>query len=244
MHNDDGRAPTLMVISAHSGDFVWRAGGALALYAERGYNVRIVCLSFGERGESQGLWKQEGMTVERAKAARRDEAEAAASALGADISFLDLGDYPLRIDEDALNRIAGEMRTHSPQLLLTHVAADPYNRDHNAAHEATLLARQVAQAAGHDPNTAPLGAPQVLQFEPHQPEQCGFTPNLLLDITSVFDRKRKAMSCMGAQSHLVDYYVDLSARRAVQAVRNGGAKSITHAEAYQRVFPVVGGELL
>ncbi|MCD9586410.1 MULTISPECIES: PIG-L deacetylase family protein [Streptomyces] len=237
------KRPSIQVISAHSGDFVWRAGGTLALYAERGYDVRIVCLSYGERGESQGLWKQDGMTLEGAKAGRRAEAEAAAEALGASITFLDLGDYPLRIDPEALDRIVAEMRAAQPEVLLTHVASDPYNRDHNAAHEATLLARQVAQAAGHDRSTSPIGAPQVVQFEPHQPEQCGFVPNLLLDITSVFDRKRKAMECMGAQSHLVQYYTDLGLRRGVQAVRNGGAKTIVQAEAYQRVFPIVGSEL-
>ncbi|MCC4313855.1 PIG-L deacetylase family protein [Streptomyces malaysiensis] len=237
------KRPSIQVISAHSGDFVWRAGGTLALYAERGYDVRIVCLSYGERGESQGLWKQDGMTLEGAKAGRRAEAEAAAEALGASITFLDLGDYPLRIAPEALDRIVAEMRAAQPEVLLTHVASDPYNRDHNAAHEATLLARQVAQAAGHDRSTSPIGAPQVVQFEPHQPEQCGFVPNLLLDITSVFDRKRKAMECMGAQSHLVQYYTDLGLRRGVQAVRNGGAKTIVQAEAYQRVFPIVGSEL-
>ncbi|MGA5566477.1 PIG-L deacetylase family protein [Streptomyces platensis] len=239
----DDKHPSVVVISAHSGDFVWRAGGALALYAERGHDVRIVCLSYGERGESQGLWKQEGMTLEQAKERRRAEAEAAAAALGAAVTFLDLGDYPLRIDDAALDRIVAEMRAAQPEVLLTHVAADPYNRDHNAAHEAALLARQVAQAAGHDRTTDPIGAPQVLQFEPHQPEQCGFVPNLLLDITPVFDRKRKAMECMRAQAHLLQYYTDLGLRRGVQAVRNGGAKSIVQAEAYQRVFPLVGDEL-
>ncbi|WP_069817283.1 PIG-L deacetylase family protein [Streptomyces sp. TP-A0874] len=243
MSNTDDKRPTVLTISAHSGDFVWRAGGALALYAERGYDVRIVCLSYGERGESQGLWRQEGMTLEKAKAGRRAEAEAAAEALGASITFFDLGDYPLRIDEAALERIVGEMRDAQPEVLLTHVANDPYNRDHNAAHEATLLARQVAQAAGHDRTTSPIGAPQVMQFEPHQSEQCGFRPNLLLDITSVFDRKQKAMECMSAQSHLLRYYTDLGLRRGVQAVRNGGDKSIVQAEAYQRVFPTVGDEL-
>ena len=45
------------MVSAHAADFVWRAGGAIALYAERGYRVRILCLSYGERGESERLWK-------------------------------------------------------------------------------------------------------------------------------------------------------------------------------------------
>jgi 4-oxalomesaconate hydratase len=235
--------PSVLVISAHSGDFVWRAGGAIALSARRGTAVHVLCLSFGERGESQGLWKQDGMTLERVKEARRTEASAAADVLGASIEFLDLGDYPLRVDEAAQQRIVGVMRERQPGVLLTHVANDPYNRDHNQAHETTLLTRMVAQAHGHDRTTRPLGAAQVLQFEPHQPEVCGFSPGLLLDITPVFDLKTKAMACMTAQDHLVRYYTDLGVRRGVQAVRNGAPRTVTHAEAYQRTFPTVEEEL-
>src|SRR4051812_49477194 len=78
---------TALVVSAHPGDFVWRAGGAIALHAKKGYRVRIVCLAFGERGESQFAWKQPGMTLDKVKAGRRDEAERAAAALGAEIEF-------------------------------------------------------------------------------------------------------------------------------------------------------------
>lgn len=35
-----------LVVSVHSADFVWRAGGAIALHTQQGYNVHIVCLSF------------------------------------------------------------------------------------------------------------------------------------------------------------------------------------------------------
>ena len=64
-------AKTGLVVSAHPGDFVWRAGGAIALHAKKGYRVKIVCLAFGERGESQFAWKQPGMTLEKVKAGRR-----------------------------------------------------------------------------------------------------------------------------------------------------------------------------
>src|SRR6202521_3187566 len=76
---------TGLVITAHPGDFVWRAGGAIALHAKRGYTVKIVCLSFGERGESQFAWKEAGATLDKVKAGRRGEAERAASVLGAEI---------------------------------------------------------------------------------------------------------------------------------------------------------------
>jgi len=38
-------AKTALVISAHSADFVWRCGGAIALHQEKGYEARIfLCL--------------------------------------------------------------------------------------------------------------------------------------------------------------------------------------------------------
>lgn len=237
-------AGSVLVVSAHAADFVWRAGGALALYAHRGAAVHVVCLSFGERGESQGLWKREGMTLQGVKDARREESTAAAEALGTSIEFLDLGDYPLRVDAAAEDRLVGILREHAPDVLLTHVARDPYNTDHDLAHATTLRTRMVAQAHGHDPGTAPLGAAQVFQYEPHQPEVCGFAPDLLLDVTPVWDRKLEAMRCMaGGQGHLVDYYTDLGTRRGVQARRNGAPAGVERAEAFRRTFPSVGSEL-
>ena len=50
MSADAGAGPVL-VVSAHAGDFVWRAGGAMALASSRGAQVMVLCLSFGERGE-------------------------------------------------------------------------------------------------------------------------------------------------------------------------------------------------
>ena len=231
-----GEGPVL-VVSAHAADFVWRAGGYLAKAVEQGQGAHVVCLSFGERGESTRLWKQ-GNTLEQVKAVRRKEAEHAAEILGAGISFLDAGDYPLRPSDELIDALVQLMRGLQPSLLLTHSAVDPYNFDHPAAAEMTLRARVLAQAHGYPSEHPVLGAPPVFRFEPHQPEVCGFHPDVLVDISAVFPRKRQAMEAMQAQEHLWRYYSELAERRGVQAVRNGGA-GITHAEAYQRVFPQV-----
>lgn len=245
MANSATGGRSVLVVSAHAADFVWRSGGAIARTVREGGSAHVMCLSFGEKGESQGLWKIPGMTLDRVKATRRTEAQTAAAALGADISFLDAGDYPLRESDEMSEAVVRTMRALRPDVIVTHATTDPYNLDHALTHEIVLRCRMIAQAHGHDLATTPIGAPQVLQFEPHQPEQCGFVPNLLLDITEVFDAKLQAMQAMGgAQGHLVDYYTDLAKRRGVQARRNGGAGSIAYAEAYQRVFPVVGGELV
>jgi len=239
----DQAKKTALVISAHAADFVWRAGGAIALYAERGYRVRILCLSYGERGESERLWKMPGMTVERVKQSRQAESEQAAVQLGAEIRFFDSGDYPLQVTDGLIREMVAEYRALQPEFVLTHSYSDPYNRDHDEASAVTLRTRIYAQAAGYPLEGKKLGAPPVFLFEPHQPEQCGFKPEILLDITPVFDRKRKAMESMEAQEHLWEYYTDLAKRRGVQAVRNSGKSGIKYAEAYQRVYPQVTGEL-
>jgi 4-oxalomesaconate hydratase len=230
---------TALVVSAHSGDFVWRAGGAIALYAGRGWNVKIVCLSFGERGESAKLWKGGGMTLERVKALRREEALEAAAVLGGEAEFLDCGDYPMNFTAAHLDQLAGIYRSLRPEFVLTHSLEDPYNFDHPLAAHVAQEARIVAQAHGYKPGGAVLGAPPVFLFEPHQTEQCNWKPQVLLDITPVWDKKRKAFEVLAAQEYLWEYYTRVALNRGVQAARNSEKKHIKYAEAYQRVFPQV-----
>jgi 4-oxalomesaconate hydratase len=234
---------SLVAISAHAADFVWRCGGYLAKTAAAGATVDVICLSFGERGESQGAWRQDGMTLEKVKEIRRREAATAGEILGARMTFLDRGDYPLPDDRETLFLLVEKFRELQPATILTHSAVDPYNYDHPLAADLTMRARMVAQARGHESPYPTLGAPPVFRFEPHQPEMCGFMPDVLVDITEVFDRKLEAMRAMGSQEHLVRYYTDLGERRGVQAVRNGGPAGIKQAEAYQRVFPQIAQDL-
>jgi len=232
---------TGLVVSAHSADFVWRAGGAVALYTARGWQVRVVCLSYGERGESAKMWRQEGMTLEKVKQARAEEARRAADILGAEIVFYDIGDYPMRIPDDIIERLAGEFRELRPQWVLTHSLEDPYNFDHPLTAHATQEARIVAQAHGHNYPEKPIGVPGIYLFEPHQTEQCNWKPHHILDITEVWERKYKAFECMAAQEHLWEYYTRVALQRGVQGKRNSG-RDMTYGEAYMRILPTVGGD--
>lgn len=65
-----GNGGTVLVVSAHAGDFVWRAGGAIAAATARGDRAVVVCLSYGERGESASQWLA-GKTLDEIKALRR-----------------------------------------------------------------------------------------------------------------------------------------------------------------------------
>jgi 4-oxalomesaconate hydratase len=239
---------TALVISAHAADFVWRCGGAIALHAAKGYRVTVVCLSFGERGESAKLWKQPGMTLDKVKAARRAEAEQAAEKLGVhDLISFDLGDYPLEIDRTAKDQLTAVMRAVQPGFMLSHSQYDPYNTDHMLTTQVVLECRSTAQAWGHNPGETVLGAPQLYLFEPHQTEQMGWKPDTFLDITPVWSKKRAAIECMAGQEHLWDFYTRVAQNRANHFTRNSGGQSggrdCKYAEGFQSIFPRTVDEL-
>ena len=230
----------VQVIGAHSADFVWRAGGAVAVTTADGGVARVLALSYGERGESGELWKEEGMTVERVKEVRAGEAERAAAHLGATFEGLDLGDYPLVVDREGLNAIAAKIREFAPDVLLTHTDRDPFNPDHAEAFFAVEKARALAAGAGTaSAFGGPFQPPELLLFEPHQPELCNFVPTTFVDISPAIEQKRAAMAEMKAQSYLVTYYDQRAEQRGNHARRSSGNSSVRYAEAFQRVTPQV-----
>jgi 4-oxalomesaconate hydratase len=232
----------LMVIGAHSGDFVWRAGGAIAVATAAGGTARVLALSYGERGESGELWKEPGQTEERVKEIRHAEAERAAVALGAEFECLDLGDYPLDVDKAALGVVADRIRDFAPDVLVTHTDRDPFNPDHAAAFFAVERARALAAGAGVASAFETIQPPELLLFEPHQPELCNFVPTTFVDITPVIEQKQAAMAEMKAQAYLQTYYGQRGEQRGNHARRISGNGAVRYAEAFQRVTPqVVGG---
>ncbi len=237
----------IQVIGAHSADFVWRSGGAIAKAVQLGGTAEVVCLSYGERGESGELWKDSDpahpQTIENVKRVRHAEAQAAAGELGASFRALDLGDYPLQIGRDELNLIAEVIREFAPDVLVTHTDIDPFNPDHPVAHQAVDRARSLAAGAGVQSAFATVKPPQLFLFEPHQPELCNFTPDTFVDITSVYEKKRAAMAHMQAQAYLQSYYAERAGHRGNHARRASGNQEVRYAEAFQRVIPQVVEQL-
>jgi 4-oxalomesaconate hydratase len=230
---------TILVVSAHSADFVWRSAGAIATVVENGGAAHVVSLSYGERGESGELWNEPGQTEAKVKAVRHQEAETAAAALGASFRSFDRGDYPLVMDSGAVEELTDLILELEPQLIVTHASRDPFNPDHGVAHEATVQASQLASGAGVASAFKTIAPPELLLFEPHQPELCGFVPTTFLDITPVWGKKVAAMEAMGAQAYLRQYYSERAEHRANHARRICGRSEIRYVEAFQRQIPVV-----
>jgi 4-oxalomesaconate hydratase len=227
----------LLVVGAHSADFVWRAGGAIAACTAAGGTAEVIALSYGERGESGELWKEPDQTVENVKRIRQGEAERAAEHLGAAFRCLDFGDYPLEIDHDRVLQVVEVIRDFAPDVLVTHTDTDPFNPDHGLASVAVQRARSLAAGAGVPSAFPAIRPPALYLFEPHQPELCNFTPTTFVDITSVIEAKHTAMAEMKAQEYLQTYYAQRAEHRGNHARRASGDNAIRQAEAFMRVIP-------
>jgi len=233
----------LLVVGAHSADFLWRSAGTIGVTVENGGSATVLALSYGERGESGNLWRDNpNQTVENVKRIRHEMAEEAAAHVGAEFRCLDLGDYPLVITDEAINELIRIILEEKPDVILTHTAVDPFNPDHPLAFQAVQRARLLASGAGVASAFKRITPPDWYSFEPHQPELSEFYPNTFVDITAVMDKKIKAMNVMSAQGYLIDYYTELAARRGNHARRISGKNEVKFAEAHQRQTPwVVSG---
>ena len=179
----------LLIIGAHSGDFVWRAAGTIARALEEGAETLVVALSYGERGESGELWKEDPKrSVESVKIIRHEQAQKAADILGTPIRFFDWGDYPMLLTDERVEQLTNLIGDFEPTVILTHSEKDPFNPDHPLAFQAVHRARLLSSGAGVPSAFKNIDPPAWYSFEPHQPELCGFVPDTFIDITSVMEK--------------------------------------------------------
>ncbi len=236
---------SMLVVSAHAADYVWRSGGTIAKYIAEGADVHVVVLSFGVRGESNDLWKQPGQTEAGVKTIRRGETEAAAAILGIkNIEFWDLGDYPIGLTSEHEDRLVRKIREVRPDIILTHDKFDVLNPDHNKVSEFAFRCSIMSNSNGVImEGTKPTKQMRLYGFEPHQTELSQYVPGSFVDITSVYEKKVEAMKCFKAQKHLIEYYTQRAFLRGNHAHRISGNPEYKYAESFANFFPVVGPEL-
>ena len=236
----------MLVISAHPADFVWRAGGTIASYIEKGHDVKIIVLSYGIRGECNDLWKAPNQTIESVRATRDSESRAAAAILGVtDIEYWDYEDYPFVYDRDSMDRLTLAIRNYRPDIILTHDKNDALNPDHNAVSEMAFQCSVMSNSRGVQlEGTEVTKQMAIYGFEPHQTEISGFVPTMIIDITDVYDKKIEAMNCFKSQSHLIEYYKERAFMRGNHARRLSGVQTYKYAETFHSFFPSVGSEFV
>ena len=235
----------LLVVSAHSADWVWRSSGTIAKYLAGGAQVFVVCLTYGARGESGALWRREGQTAENVKKIRMTESMNAAKVLGVtNFEMWDYDDCMLEVKSDIIKQLNEKIREVQPTLIITHDKKDVTNPDHGFAREIVYRAAIMAKQAGIESDgLKPAKAVPIYGFEASEPERSGYVPAIYIDITDFFDKKLEAMKCIATQTEGPNIHTRLSTHRGWQAARTIGSKDIKYAESFTMSDSLVVAEL-
>ena len=237
----------ILAFSAHVADFCSRSGGTIAKHVRNGDQVRVVCLTNGERSESGGLYAGGAKpSLDYVREVRREEGLRAAEILGAEIRFIGWEDLSFDYSSDRVKRLAHEVRDFRPDAVITHHGPDPQSVDHDTTWQLVMRAVQVAGAIGLESELPPTRRAPVFLFEATIPltELEGFNPDLYIDITDVWLVKEEALKAFSrAQGILFTWYTEVAKRRAFQAQRLCGRSEIEYAEAFECTSPWVGSGL-
>lgn len=192
----------ILVLSAHSDDFVLGAGGTIAAYAAQGKKVHCVVFSYGEKSHP---WLKEHVVQKM----RAKEAMDASSILGCKTTFLDLEEfkflpqYQERPDiQEILQHIIKKCR---PTKIFTHSPEDPHP-DHKAVQQIT----QILYEQMHP-------KPEVYIYSVWNPVSFRTDlPAFYVNISKTFSTKLKALWKFPSQRLHIIYPVFLLFYRAVK----------------------------
>ena len=199
----------ILAIHAHPDDVEILAGGTLALLADAGHTVTIATLTPGDCGSHD-------LSATDIADLRRREAAAAAALIGANYMCLEMRDLEVFNDNAARRRITETLRQARPHIVLASSPVD-YHCDHEAA---SALARDACFAAAtpnYQTGSEPLDAiPHLYFMDPvggRDRAQNLVRPEFIVDVASVFDRKRAMLAEHASQRgwlrkhHGVDEYL-------------------------------------
>jgi LmbE family N-acetylglucosaminyl deacetylase len=201
----------LLCVTAHPDDECFAFGGALALAADRGVEVTVVCFTAGTAGSYRGTAK----TPEELGDLRRAEFAASCDILGVHRhEMLDYHDGKLEFEP--LSKLAQEIVTRirglQPHVVLTFGGdgAPNTHADHTTVSAAATAAFHWAGSPKRFAGLGDLWTPQRLYYQTTNyflPERLRPLPapwTLTLDIRAVSERKLDAFRAHATQRPLLD----------------------------------------
>jgi len=186
----------VLVVAAHPDDEVLGCGGTIARHVDNGDQVQVLIMA---EGATARLHHRDRVEVSEELSTLDRAAKAAGSILGVvGVELLDLPDNRLdSLDRlDLIKLIEWQIERHQPQVVYAHHAAD-VNIDHRRMHEAVVTACR--PIPGHCVR-------RLLSFEVASSTEWqvpfsapAFQPNLFVDISAQWDRKRAALEAYASE---------------------------------------------
>ena len=182
----------LLVLGAHPDDCEFHCGGLAAIYRELGHEVKLVSVTNGESGHHE----QTGPTL---TARRRQEATAAAKAIGATAEVWDFPDGRLQATLELRYQLIREIRTFKPDLLVTHRNND-YHPDHRAVGDAVRDASYMVTVPNIVPDAPALRKDPVVAFMPDKfTKPYPLQADVVVDISQQIDKIVDMLACHRSQ---------------------------------------------
>lgn len=213
---------TILAIGAHAGDIELTAGEVLLAQHDKGDRIVLLHMTLGEGGNPK-------LSPEAYSAQKKREAEAVASAMGAEVIFAPYRDGELPNTEEARRYVADVIRQVKPTLIITHWK-NSMHRDHSntsaIVQDAVLLASLEGVKTAHP---AWRGVRSVWYAENWEDAE-GFQPYVYVNTAGVVPRWREIVSkyefARGTTSGFpyIDYYTALATVRGSEA-RTGQAEA-------------------
>jgi LmbE family N-acetylglucosaminyl deacetylase len=193
---DLGDFETYMLTVAHPDDSEFSSAGTVARLKDADKKVVLIQVTSGDKGSAD----PDADPAELARLREEEELEAARR-LGMDqVIFLRCEDGALMPDLDLREKIVRMIRSHKPDVIITHDPYRPYalHPDHRAVGLATTDA---VYPTARDP----LYFPEHLKLglQPHKTAEIWYFgpehPDKIIDISDTFDRKIEALRAHHSQ---------------------------------------------
>jgi LmbE family N-acetylglucosaminyl deacetylase len=194
--------PSAIAIAAHPDDIEFLMSGTLMLLRKAGYQIHYWNLANGCCGSS----KHDAQTIARI---RRDEAAAAAKAIGATFHESICNDLEIFYDRPTLAKVAAVIREVAPEIVLTHSPVD-YMEDHtNTCRLAVTaaFARGMPNFQTDPPRQAVINPVTVYHAQPYphrDPLGKPVEPALVVDTTDLIELKKKMLAKHVSQKEWLD----------------------------------------
>jgi LmbE family N-acetylglucosaminyl deacetylase len=212
----------VMVLAPHPDDETLGCGGTVRLLVEAGKAVRVLFLTSGGKGDPSPEASARPGGEAGYSLMREREAEKALRVLG--VSGYEFLRYPDRgmyeHYQDALERILGRVNDFAPDTIYAPSMVE-LNPDHRAAADLSMeiQKRYLPHPAGSGDRAVPL---TLVFYEVTTP----LRPNVLVDITPVHRRKKRAVKRYRSQLKVMDYLAHIDALNTIRAVTLNGPRYV------------------
>lgn len=231
---------SVLAIGAHPDDVDALCGGTLALYAQAGARITIAIATRGDIGAPTGTRDDIANT-------RRNEAQASADVIGADLVWMGYDDEFLFESKEERTAMIDAMRFARPDVMFI-LDEDDYNPDHRTAGTLARDARVPATVPLIETRYPALEvAPATFIMDTYAAHR--FEPEGFVDISSVMHIKEEMVAKHESQVHWMGavFGTDMLDPTRIQSGFRGAQAGTSYAEGFRllRDYPHTGGwELL